>query len=77
MRILDAAGTATAAASATDVNVESPNVYHGVDGRLYLAFDLGQTYYTTLSVDSMYVGNGYVLKPGEIEVIVSDCYACT
>ena len=40
------------------------------DNRLYLRFKPSSLYYIAFSVDSMYVGNGYVLKRNDIEVVV-------
>lgn len=44
-------------------------IYHGRQNRLFLRFRVSNTYYTSFRVDSMYVGNGYILKHGDIEVI--------
>ena len=59
--ILDVAGTC-----------DAPTMYHSSsNNHLYLRFRTGSTYYTSFSVDSMYVGNGMVLQPGDITVTVS------
>ncbi len=56
--ILDHAGTC-----------DSLLMYHsGQDDHLYLRFRTGNTYYLSFSVDSMYVGNGIVMQPGDITV---------
>ena len=39
------------------------------DNRLYLRFKPNSLYHIAFSVDSMYVGNGYVLKRNDIEVV--------
>ena len=44
-------------------------IYHGTDNRLYLRFKPNSLYHIAFSVDSMYVGNGYVLKRNDIEVV--------
>ena len=44
-------------------------MYHGSDNRLYLRFKPSSLYHIAFSVDSMYVGNGYVLKRNDIEVV--------
>ncbi|MCG8552318.1 MAG: hypothetical protein MI799_18095 [Desulfobacterales bacterium] len=50
----------------------NPVAYKGSDGYIYLRFTPANTYYITLAVDSMYVGNGKILKAGDItEVILS------
>ena len=46
--------------------------YHGSDDHLYLRFRMESTYYTTFRADSMYVGNGYILKRGDIQVHKTD-----
>ena len=45
-------------------------IYHGSDGALYLRFKPNSLYHIAFSVDSMYVGNGYVLKRNDIEVVL-------
>ena len=45
-------------------------IYHGSDSALYLRFKPSSLYHIAFSVDSMYVGNGYVLKRNDIEVVV-------
>ena len=45
-------------------------IYHGSDSALYLRFKPSSLYHIVFSVDSMYVGNGYVLKRNDIEVVV-------
>ncbi len=49
----------------------SPLIYKGSDNYVYLRFKPPNLFYLTFSVDSMYVGNGRVIKPGEIEAISS------
>ena len=44
-------------------------IYHGSDSALYLRFKPSSLYHIAFSVDSMYVGNGYVLKRNDIEVV--------
>ena len=44
-------------------------MYHGSDNRLYLRFKVTDVYHLAFSVDSMYVGNGLVLKRNDIEVL--------
>ena len=44
-------------------------IYHGSDDRLYLRFKVTDLYHLAFSVDSMYVGNGLVLKRNDIEVL--------
>jgi hypothetical protein len=56
--------------------------YWGSDEHLYLRFQLfvagggkigaGNMYYSSFRVDSMYVGNGIIMKQGDISVIVSE-----
>ncbi|KZN34934.1 hypothetical protein [Pseudoalteromonas luteoviolacea] len=48
-----------------------PIVYVGTDQHIYLRITLESQYYLTLSVDSTYVGNGRVLKPGDVHFISS------
>ncbi|AOT09367.1 hypothetical protein [Pseudoalteromonas luteoviolacea] len=48
-----------------------PIVYVGTDQHVYLRITLESQYYLTLSVDSTYVGNGSVLKPGDVQFISS------
>lgn len=48
----------------------NPVVYQGSDGYIYLRFTPAKTYYLTLAVDSMYVGNGRILKTGDISTVV-------
>ncbi|KID58259.1 hypothetical protein JF50_06150 [Pseudoalteromonas luteoviolacea] len=48
-----------------------PVVYVGTDQHVYLRITLESQYYLTLSVDSVYVGNGKVLKPGDVQFISS------
>ena len=45
-------------------------IYHGTDSALYLRFKPNSLYHIAFSVDSMYVGNGYVLKRNDIEVVL-------
>lgn len=47
----------------------SRKAYHGSDGRLYLRFAVGNTYYCSFRADSMFVGNGYALSPGDVTVV--------
>jgi hypothetical protein len=55
--------------------------YWGSDKHLYLRFKVfavggkigvANTYYSSFRVDSMYVGNGIIMKQGDISVIVSE-----
>ncbi|MBQ4814014.1 hypothetical protein J8M20_21795 [Pseudoalteromonas luteoviolacea] len=48
-----------------------PYSYIGSDQHVYLRLNFESKYYLSLSVDSMYVGNGRIIKRGEIEVIAS------
>ncbi len=43
--------------------------YAGSDGFLYLWFKTPSVYYNSFGVTSMYVGNGNILKKGDIMVI--------
>ena len=43
-------------------------IYHGSDSALYLRFKPSDLYHIAFSVDSMYVGNGYVLKRNDIAI---------
>ena len=52
------------------ISIPKDFIYHGSDNRLYLRFKPSSLYYIAFSVDSMYVGNGYVLKRNDIEVVV-------
>jgi hypothetical protein len=57
-------------AQPTPLAYEGCAIYHGSDNRLYLRFKPSDLYHIAFSVDSMYVGNGYVLKRNDIEVVV-------
>jgi hypothetical protein len=46
--------------------------YVGSDSFVYLWLKLPTTYYSTLRIDSMRVGNGTLLKKGDLELIVSN-----
>ena len=46
--------------------------YIGSDDHVYLWFKLPNTYFSTFKVDSMRVGNGTLLKEGDLELIVSN-----
>ncbi|OCQ18950.1 hypothetical protein A7985_22455 [Pseudoalteromonas luteoviolacea] len=54
-----------------ELGTHEPFSYVGTDSHIYLRLTIEDKYYLNLSVDSMYVGNGTVLKPGDIEVIES------
>ena len=56
-------------AQPTPLAYEGCAIYHGTDNRLYLRFKPNSLYHIAFSVDSMYVGNGYVLKRNDIEVV--------
>ena len=64
--IFDATGTSCD----TGGSYQGCAIYHGSDNRLYLRFKPSSLYHIAFSVDSMYVGNGYVLKRNDIEVVV-------
>jgi hypothetical protein len=51
--------------------IYNPTQYIGSDGYIYLRFKPSNLYYTSFRVDSMYVGNGRIIYPGEMSVIVS------
>ncbi|MBT2622505.1 MULTISPECIES: hypothetical protein [Chryseobacterium] len=44
--------------------------YVGTDSHIYLWFKLPNIYYSSFKVDSMRVGNGTLLKEGDLELIV-------
>ncbi|WP_294219820.1 hypothetical protein [uncultured Chryseobacterium sp.] len=46
--------------------------YVGSDQHVYLWLKLPSIYFSTFKVDSMYVGNGGILKEGDLKLIVSD-----
>lgn len=48
------------------------HMYFASNGKLNLRFKVANMYYLTFKVDSMHVGNGYVLMPGEIAVFETD-----
>jgi hypothetical protein len=48
-----------------------PFIYQGRDDHVYLRIRPGDNYYLTLRVDSMYVGNGRVVEPGEVTIQMS------
>ncbi|MCF6438140.1 hypothetical protein L1077_01675 [Pseudoalteromonas luteoviolacea] len=54
-----------------ELGTHEPFSYVGSDNHVYLRLTIEDKYYLNLSVDSMYVGNGMVLKPGDIAVIES------
>ncbi|KNC65019.1 hypothetical protein AC626_25785, partial [Pseudoalteromonas rubra] len=64
---------------ATDKNVRNiecigshaPTLYRGSDGYAYCRLSFENIYHLTLTVDTMRVGNGRLLKKGDVEVIVS------
>ena len=70
-RPLRVCGSARASRPSCDTGgtYEGCAIYHGSDNRLYLRFKPSSLYYIAFSVDSMYVGNGYVLKRNDIEVV--------
>ena len=75
-KIFDATGTSCdtscyqgCGAPSGGVAYEGCAIYHGSDNRLYLRFKPSSLYHIAFSVDSMYVGNGYVLKRNDIEVV--------
>ena len=69
--IFDATGTSCdTSANPAGGTYEGCAIYHGSDNRLYLRFKPSDLYHIAFSVDSMYVGNGYVLKRNDIEVVV-------
>jgi hypothetical protein len=49
----------------------APAIYQGSDNNVYLRFKPSNTYYLSFRVDSMQVGNGRVVLPGEVTVIRS------
>ncbi len=49
----------------------APAQYIGSDGNIYLRFKPASIYYLTISVDSMYVGNGRIVYPGEVTISAS------
>jgi hypothetical protein len=48
-----------------------PAIYLGDDDHAYLRIRPGDNYYLTLRVDSMYVGNGRILQPGDVTIELS------
>ena len=69
--VFDATGTSCDTSTPpSGVAYQGCAIYHGSDSRLYLRFKPSSLYYIAFSVDSMYVGNGYVLKRNDIEVVV-------
>ena len=74
--VFDATGTSCdtscyqGCAQPTPLAYEGCAIYHGTDNRLYLRFKPNSLYHIAFSVDSMYVGNGYVLKRNDIEALV-------
>lgn len=60
-------------AFAIDVDgTSNPAIYTGTDNHVYCRIEtVSSAYYMTLSVDSMYVGNGRVINPGEITITES------
>ncbi len=49
----------------------APAIYQGSDNNVYLRFKPSNIYYLSFRVDSMQVGNGRVVLPGEVTVIRS------
>ncbi|QTL34090.1 hypothetical protein [Pseudoalteromonas viridis] len=49
----------------------NPMIYRGRDNHVYCRLSFETTYFLTLSVDTMRVGNGRLIKHGDIEVIFS------
>lgn len=45
--------------------------YVGTDNHVYLWFKLSSTYFSSFRLDSMRVGNGTLLKQGDVEIILS------
>ena len=69
-KIFDATGTSCDTSAAPSGGAyEGCAMYHGSDSALYLRFKPSSLYHIAFSVDSMYVGNGYVLKRNDIEVV--------
>lgn len=69
-------GYSTASAISSQSNrdpqaIYSPAQYVGSDGYIYLRFKPANIYYVTLTVDSIYVGNGRIVKPGEVTISTS------
>lgn len=46
--------------------------YVGTDSHVYLWFKVPNTYYTTFKLDAVRVGNGTMLKQGDVQVTISD-----
>jgi hypothetical protein len=46
----------------------APMMYQGSDDNVYLRFKPSNTYYMSFRVDSMYVGNGRIVEPGEVTI---------
>ncbi len=46
--------------------------YVGSDDFIYLWFKVPNTYYCTFRLDSMRVGNGIHIKPGDLDIVMSD-----
>ena len=68
--IFDATGTSCDTSTPpSGVAYQGCAIYHGSDDRLYLRFKVTDLYHLAFSVDSMYVGNGLVLKRNDIEVL--------
>jgi len=67
----------TALVEARTINAGSPDFtmtqYVGSDNHIYLRFKgtTGSNYYQSFRIDSMHVGNGRILKEGDIEIISS------
>ena len=49
----------------------APAIYQGSDNNVYLRFKPTSHYYLTFRVDSMHVGNGRIIEPGEVTVTIS------
>jgi len=65
----------TSLLNASSVNKGDPVItsaqYIGSDNHIYLRFKTPSVYFNSFRVDSMSVGNGKVLKTGDIEIIQS------
>lgn len=58
----------------THVNISTSitaGQYVGSDSNVYLWFKVPDTYYSTFKLDSMRVGNGTLLKQGDVQIIAS------
>ncbi|TQF71858.1 hypothetical protein [Pseudoalteromonas luteoviolacea] len=52
-----------------NLGTHEPDSYVGSDNHIYLRLTFSSTYYLTLSVDSIKVGNGTVLGVGDVTII--------